>query len=104
MKTASVVILSAAALLGACAQTDWKMPRLSSSVPANLQPPAGESSYLEVAAKGVQIYECRMDKSGKPEWGFVAPADSCDASRVGTRSRVGYTANYTFFSPAQGAR
>jgi len=43
-------------------------------VPDNLKPAAGESLAFPLAAKGVQIYECRAkkDQSGF-EWAFVAP-------------------------------
>ena len=37
-------------------------------IPDNLKPAAGESLAMIVAAKGVQIYECRAG-----EWAFVAP-------------------------------
>jgi hypothetical protein len=46
------------------------------AVPEGLKPPAGESLAMIVAAKGVQIYECRAG-----EWAFVAPeAELFDAS------------------------
>src|SRR5690242_1800529 len=37
-------------------------------IPDSLKPAAGESLAMVVAAKGVQIYECRAG-----EWAFVAP-------------------------------
>ena len=44
------------------------------SAPRQLAPAPGESLYLVVPAKGVQIYECRAarDKAAY-EWTFVAP-------------------------------
>jgi hypothetical protein len=57
-------------------------------VPEKLKPSADESLVMIVAAKGVQIYECRAkkDRSGDYEWAFVAPeAELFDAagSRIG---------------------
>jgi len=57
-------------------------------VPEKLKPSADESLVMIVAAKGVQIYECRAkkDPSGDYEWAFVAPeAELFDAagSRIG---------------------
>lgn len=45
------------------------------TVPDNLQPAAGETLVAAVAAKGVQIYECRASKTDPAayEWVFVAP-------------------------------
>jgi hypothetical protein len=51
-------------------------------VPGKLKPGANESVAMIVAAKGVQIYECRArkDRAGEYEWAFVAPeADLFDA-------------------------
>ena len=46
-----------------------------SIIPEQLEPPAGQRLSLIVAAKGVQIYECRESKerAGAWEWAFVAP-------------------------------
>ena len=55
-------------------------------VPDKLSPGPDESLAMIVAAKGVQIYECRAkkDQSGDYEWAFVAPeADLFDSA--GTR-------------------
>lgn len=57
-------------------------------VPAQLQPAANEAAVMTLAAKGVQIYECRAakDAAGRYEWAFVAPeADLFDlrGQRVG---------------------
>jgi len=63
MKKTLPYALSATGLaLAACASTPPEPP-----VPANLVP-AGEKPWLRVAARGVQIYECRA-----AEWVFVAP-------------------------------
>ena len=61
---------------------------LVAKVPDKLKPGANESLAMIVAAKGVQIYECRAtkDPSKGYEWAFVAPeADLFDArgNRVG---------------------
>jgi hypothetical protein len=55
-------------------------PRVA--VPENLKPAANEHFLMAVAAKGVQIYECRAnEKTAMYEWIFVAPqADLRDAS------------------------
>ena len=57
-------------LLAACAAP---APRVD--VPDNLKPPAGETLQSVLAAKGVQIYECRAkkDQPTGTEWVFVAP-------------------------------
>jgi len=65
----SVLTLSSA-LLGGCAA-----PMATIAIPAKLNPPAGQVRYLEVAAVGVQIYEC-APKAGQAdayEWAFRAP-------------------------------
>lgn len=40
---------------------------------AALQPAAGQRLVSILPAQGVQIYECRMGKTGRPEWAFIAP-------------------------------
>ena len=70
-----LVLLSAA---GASPQS----PMAVAKVPEKLTPGANESLAMIVAAKGVQIYECRArkDQVGGYEWTFVAPeADLFDA-------------------------
>jgi hypothetical protein len=57
-------------------------------VPGPLEPAADESLSMTVAAKGVQIYECRAGKgvAAEHEWAFVAPeAELFDArgNRIG---------------------
>ena len=51
-------------------------------LPAGLEVPAGQVPALVLAARGVQIYECRpvSGQPGKFEWVFIAPeADLFDA-------------------------
>ena len=57
-------------LLAACAT-----PAPQVDVPDKLKPAAGEALMSVVAAKGVQIYECRVKKDPPTatEWAFVAP-------------------------------
>lgn len=69
--------------VSACAQ----MPNLTPTVqvPDKIKGAANESLALIVAAKGVQIYECRASKdAGTADWVFVAPeADLFDTSGKG---------------------
>jgi hypothetical protein len=58
--------------VSACAQ----VPNLTATVqvPDKIQGAANESLAMIVAAKGVQIYECRTSKdAGTVDWVFVAP-------------------------------
>jgi hypothetical protein len=57
----------------ACASR--QRPTSAVGVPAKLNPGAGEALAMIVAARGVQIYECRprKDQAGVYEWAFVAP-------------------------------
>src|SRR5712691_195341 len=67
-------------LVAACASA--QPPTSLVEVPDKLKPGANESLAMVVAAKGVQIYECRArkDQVGGYEWTFVAPeADLFDA-------------------------
>jgi hypothetical protein len=67
-------------LVGACASP--QPPTSAVAVPEKLNPGAGESLAMIVAARGVQIYECRprKDQAGVYEWAFVAPeADLFDS-------------------------
>jgi hypothetical protein len=43
------------------------------NVPDAIQPPAGEELVLIARATGFQIYVCRPDAEGKPEWSLKAP-------------------------------
>jgi Protein of unknown function (DUF3455) len=60
-------------LVTACASPH--RPTSAVDVPEKLKPGAGESLAMIVAARGVQIYECRArkDQAGAYEWAFVAP-------------------------------
>jgi Protein of unknown function (DUF3455) len=63
----------------ACTST---APNPAVPVPDNLEPAAIEQRLASVAARGVQVYECRAKKDdpGATEWAFVAPeADLFDA-------------------------
>ena len=73
--------------ISACASVQSPAP--TATVQDNLKPGANESVAMVVAAKGVQIYECRTAKNQADayEWGFVAPeAELFDSSgkRFGT--------------------
>lgn len=74
------VVLAAAistGLIGACSTTPS-----ASAIPEALQAPAGQRLLEIVAARGVQIYECRAkaDSATGTEWAFVAPeAELLDA-------------------------
>jgi hypothetical protein len=79
MKQFTTITLSAALLATACASP------LTSQVPDALKPAANETLAMIVAAKGVQIYECRARKDGTGvEWSFVAP----DAELFDTRGQA----------------
>ena len=69
--------------VSACGQ----MPNLTPTVqvPDKIKGAANESLAMIVAAKGVQIYECRADKDiGTANWVFVAPeADLFDTNGKG---------------------
>ena len=62
------IAIAGAMVLGACASASRVQ------TPEILQPGANESLSMIVAAKGVQIYECRAKKDAAGyEWAFVAP-------------------------------
>jgi Protein of unknown function (DUF3455) len=65
MKHSSVVSL-VALLAAGCASAPF-VP-----TPSVLEPPSTATALMVVPARGVQIYECRVQKSGA-EWTFVAP-------------------------------
>jgi Protein of unknown function (DUF3455) len=78
-RTTLAALLSS--LLAACAGVS------TSGVPAALQPAAGERLLLTVAARGVQIYECRSQAGATPAWTLTAPdAELFDANgqRIGS--------------------
>ncbi|WP_169200372.1 DUF3455 domain-containing protein [Aromatoleum buckelii] len=72
MKDRTVMRLSLAGLvLGSTTSQAGTLP----AIPESLRPPATEMLALELAAKGVQIYECkaRADEPTRFEWTFKAP-------------------------------
>jgi hypothetical protein len=60
-------------VISACASAQSPAPAVN--VPDNLKPGANESVATVVAAKGVQIYECRKakDQTDTYEWALVGP-------------------------------
>lgn len=73
---------SVTGLIAACSSTAPTTAPVTAAIPAALQASPGERLLEVVAARGVQIYECRA-KAGTPagaEWAFVAPeAELLDA-------------------------
>jgi Protein of unknown function (DUF3455) len=67
--------LSAASVLLVVAGCATNAPPAIQPVPENLKPAANEALLGTVAARGVQIYECRAkkDQPQAVEWAFVAP-------------------------------
>ena len=61
-------LFAAAALVGCAAL----LPLAIEPVPGPLVP-AGETPRLQLAARGVQIYECRRIDGVQPAWLFIAP-------------------------------
>jgi hypothetical protein len=76
MKHSTLISAGAALLASACATAPATTP-----VPQALDPGADQTLALTVAARGVQIYECRARKDGSGfDWSFVAPeAELLDA-------------------------
>jgi len=66
------VFLSTAIIAG-CAISEQLAPP---EAPSALQPPAGQSLYVEALATGVQIYECSQKADSTYEWTFKAPEAS----------------------------
>ena len=70
--------LAVALVLGACATAPSEPP-----LPDALRGAPNEQLLMSLAAKGVQIYECRARKDGSgTEWAFVAP-EAMLADRAG---------------------
>lgn len=83
----SLPALGLCAVLTACASAPATAPQ--APLPDNLKASATEATTGTLAARGVQIYECRAkkDNASVAEWAFVAPeADLFDAAgrKVGT--------------------
>jgi hypothetical protein len=83
----SLAVLGLCAWLAACASAPTPAPQ--APLPDNLKGSAAEAATATLAARGVQVYECRAkkDNAAVAEWAFVAPeADLFDASgrKVGT--------------------
>lgn len=73
--------LAAASLLAACAGGPAPVAAPPATpVPASIATAPDQVLQLSVAARGVQIYECRATAGGRHEWAFVAPeAELLDA-------------------------
>jgi hypothetical protein len=64
--------IASALAVSACARMPTLIPPVQ--VPDKIKGAANESLVMRVAAKGVQIYECRAGKdAGTAHWAFVAP-------------------------------
>ena len=76
----NLLAIPLAIAVSACAQVPNSTPAVQ--VPDKIKSAANESLAMIVAAKGVQIYECRASKdAGNADWVFVAPeADLFDTS------------------------
>lgn len=72
------------------------------SAPETIAPGAGQTLALTLAARGVQIYECRASKNAAGyEWTFVAP----DAELLDARGQVvGVHGAGPFWQAADGSR
>jgi len=66
-------ILMSTAVVTGCATS--QQPALPEA-PAALQPPVGQSLYVEALATGVQIYECSQKADSTYVWAFKAPEAS----------------------------
>lgn len=73
MTLARNALLAAPALLAACSAVP---PLAAPQIPPALNPPAGQTLYLETFAEGVQIYECARKGDAGFEWTFKAPEAS----------------------------
>jgi hypothetical protein len=65
-------VLLSAFIVSGCASQQMVPPK----APLALQPPAGQSLYVEALATGVQIYECSQKADSTYEWIFKAPEAS----------------------------
>jgi len=96
-KIALISSLSAVAVLSACSTAPVKQagpatPALQTvGVPASLKAPAGEVLAFQMAATGVQIYDCKVNKEAakKFEWVFRAPEAELYASHDSSNVKLG---------------
>lgn len=58
-------------LMVTCIGTGCATPQ--PQVPPALQVPVGQTLYLEIVAKGVQIYQCARQPDGSYAWSFKGP-------------------------------
>lgn len=80
------LVASLAALASALLAAGTALSAHTVDVPAPLAPAAHEALAMQVGARGVQIYECRVGADGAA-WAFVAPEAELfdrDGRRVGT--------------------
>jgi hypothetical protein len=73
MKT--VLMIAAAAVLGACATSPMMMKVDNAALPEAVRVPAGQKLLMATSATGEITYECRekKDMAGAHEWAFVGP-------------------------------
>ncbi|CAM5789317.1 DUF3455 domain-containing protein [Rhizobacter fulvus] len=73
MKT--VLMIAAAAVLGACATSPMMMKVDNAALPEAVRVPAGQKLMMATSATGEITYECRekKDMAGAHEWAFVGP-------------------------------
>jgi hypothetical protein len=73
MKT--VLMIAAAAVLGACATSPMMMKVDNAALPEAVRVPAGQKLMMTTSATGEITYECRekKDMAGAHEWAFVGP-------------------------------
>lgn len=92
--------LATAASLAACAGH-----AVQTALPPQIAPAANQVLALTVAARGVQIYECRAGSDGaRGQWAFVAPdAELLDAAGR-TIGRHGAGPHWTFDDATPAAR
>jgi hypothetical protein len=72
MTIRTCALLAAVALLAGCATQPATPPAISvpADVPAALQPPAGQEPFLELHARGVQVYECAAPADAPAAWAW----------------------------------
>jgi Protein of unknown function (DUF3455) len=86
----STLLSAAVALLGAACAT------VTAPVPETLAPPAGQTLAMTIAARGVQVYECRGEA-----WAFVGP----EAELLDARGRrIGHHGNGPHWTADDGSR